>query len=139
MPDARKKRAPMKITLAAAVLVTRAATILVRQAGNDGALFSRMCSLLPRLEQGLMPLPSRKLLRRKFKLKVATTIDTIKTARHAVTFREIASSHSDFQWNACRRFRRAARLSSGVSATRFSATRKIAGAAIAHSRKPVAG
>src|SRR3977135_3034003 len=43
LPDARKKRAAVKVTLAAAVLVDpRGRTLLVRQTSNDGALFSRM-------------------------------------------------------------------------------------------------
>src|SRR3982074_2101454 len=70
--DARKKRAAVKVTLAAAVLMDpRGRTLLVRQAGNDGALFSRMWQF-PALEtrsdaaSGLADY-----LRRTFKLKVA--------------------------------------------------------------------
>ena len=43
LPDARKKRAPVQITLVAAVLLDpRGRTLLVRRPGDDGALFSRM-------------------------------------------------------------------------------------------------
>src|ERR1700674_2938211 len=43
LPDARKKRAQVRVTLAAAVLLDpRGRTLLVRRAGGDGALFSRM-------------------------------------------------------------------------------------------------
>jgi A/G-specific adenine glycosylase len=91
LPDARKKRASTKITLAAAVLVdSRGRTLLVRQAGNDGALFSRMWQF-PALETSAdASFNLAHHLREKFGLKIADEQMTqLKTARHAVTFREI--------------------------------------------------
>src|SRR6202171_1405948 len=43
LPETKKKRAPVQVTLAAAVLLDpRGRTLLVRRTGKDGALFSRM-------------------------------------------------------------------------------------------------
>jgi A/G-specific adenine glycosylase len=91
LPDARKKRAAVEVTLAAAVLVDpRGRTLLVRQASNDGALFSRMWQF-PALEtksdaaSGLA-----NYLRETFRVKVADEkMIRLEIARHAVTFRAI--------------------------------------------------
>jgi A/G-specific adenine glycosylase len=91
LPDARKKRAPVKITLAAAVLVDlRGRTLLVRRTGGDGALFSRMWQF-PALEASADASSDlAQHLREKFGMKVADgQMTQLKTARHVVTFREI--------------------------------------------------
>jgi A/G-specific adenine glycosylase len=91
LPDARKKRAPVQVTLAAAVLLDpRGRTLLVRHPGGEGALFSRMWQF-PALETSAdasSNLAQR--LREKFGVKVADEqLIKLKTARHAVTFRAI--------------------------------------------------
>jgi A/G-specific adenine glycosylase len=91
LPDARKKRAPVKITLAAAVLVDpRGRTLLVRRTGGDGALFSRMWQF-PALETSADASSDLvQHLQEKFGVIIADEQMTrLKTARHAVTFREI--------------------------------------------------
>jgi A/G-specific adenine glycosylase len=91
LPDARKKRAQVRITLAAAVLLDpRGRTLLVRRAGGDGALFSRMWQF-PALETSADASSDlAEHLREKFRMKVADgQMTQLKTARHAVTFREI--------------------------------------------------
>jgi len=91
LPDARKKRAQVKITLAAAVLLDpRGRTLLVRQAGGDGALFSRMWQF-PALETSADASSDlAQHLKEKFGVRVAHgQMRQLKTARHAVTFREI--------------------------------------------------
>jgi A/G-specific adenine glycosylase len=91
LPDTRKKRAPVQVTLAAAVLLDpRGRTLLVRQAGDDGALFSRMWQF-PALETSADAGSSlARHLREKFEVKVMDgQMARLKTARHAVTFRQI--------------------------------------------------
>ncbi len=91
LPSARKKRATVEVTLAAAVLLDpRGRTLLVRQPDSDGALFSRMWQF-PALEttgtDALAVLVSH--LREKFGVAVKTDLTPLATARHAVTFRNI--------------------------------------------------
>jgi A/G-specific adenine glycosylase len=137
LPDARKKRAPVKITLAVAVLLDpHGRTLLVRQAGNDGALFSRMWQF-PALET--RPDVGSSLtqhLREKFGVKVVDgQMVRLKTARHAVTFREIRIEPFLI------RVKRLPKIDGARTPLlgRFgripisSATRKIADAAVAHS------
>jgi A/G-specific adenine glycosylase len=91
LPDARKKRSTVKITLAAAVLLDpRGRTLLVRRAGNDGALFSRMWQF-PALETSADTRSDlAQHLRENFGVKIAQAeMIQLKTARHVVTFREI--------------------------------------------------
>jgi A/G-specific adenine glycosylase len=141
LPDARKKRAPVKITLAAAVLVDpRGRTFLVRQAGNDGALFSRMWQF-PALEtrsdaaSGLA-----KYLREKFGVKIADEqLIKLKTARHAVTFRAIRLEPFLIPVERLPKIAgaRAPLLGRFGNFPVSSATRKIAIAAIGHSKRPL--
>jgi A/G-specific adenine glycosylase len=91
LPVARKKRAQVRITLAAAVLLDpRGRTLLVRRAGGDGALFSRMWQF-PALETAADPSSYlAQHLKEKFGVKIADgQMTQLKPARHAVTFREI--------------------------------------------------
>jgi A/G-specific adenine glycosylase len=141
LPNARKKRAAVKVTLAAAVLVDpRGRTILVRQTSNDGALFSRMWQF-PALEtksdaaSGLA-----NYLRETFKLRVADEeMIRLKTARHAVTFREIRLESFLIRVKRLPQIAgaRTPLLGHFGHLAVSSATRKIVGAAIAHSTSPL--
>jgi A/G-specific adenine glycosylase len=100
LPEARRKAAPVKMTVAAAVLLDpRGRTLLVHQANGDGALFARLWQF-PAVETGG---DARQALcdhlggvmRRAVD---ANTLDTralekemkaLAPARHAVTFRDI--------------------------------------------------
>ena len=91
LPSARKKRAPVEVTLAAAVLLDPGGrTMLVRQLDGDGALFSRMWQF-PALEttgaDAGAVLAAH--LREKFGVARKGRLTPLKTARHAVTFRNI--------------------------------------------------
>jgi A/G-specific adenine glycosylase len=91
LPCARKKRATVQVTLAAAVLLDpRGNTLLMRQLDGDGALFSRMWQF-PALETAGADagavLASH--LREKFGVARKGRLSPLATARHAVTFRNI--------------------------------------------------
>jgi len=99
IPAARKKRATVKVTLAAAVLLDpHGHTLLVRQSGGDGDLFSHMWQF-PALETigktGISALAAY--LRKKFGVAVNGSfsgkgkgnVKPLAAARHAVTFRNI--------------------------------------------------
>lgn len=91
LPSARKKRATVQITIAAAVLVDpRGRTLLVRQMDDDGALFSRMWQF-PALEttgtNAGAVLAAH--LQEKFAITLNGNFTPLKAARHAVTFRNI--------------------------------------------------
>jgi len=91
LPSARKKRATVEVTLAAAVLLDpRGRTLLVRQLDGDGALFSRMWQF-PALEtKGVDSGPAlARHLREKFGVAWNGNLTPLATARHAVTFRNI--------------------------------------------------
>jgi A/G-specific adenine glycosylase len=91
LPDARKKRAAIQVTLAAAVLVDSGGrTLLVRRTGADGALFSRMWQF-PAIETPTDPSSNlARHVQEDFGLKLAEKqMIPLKTARHSVTFREI--------------------------------------------------
>jgi A/G-specific adenine glycosylase len=141
LPDTRKKRASVQVTLAAAVLLDpRGRTLLVRQAGGDGALFSRMWQF-PALEASAdTSFILAKHLREKFAVKVAgEKLVQLKTARHAVTFREIRLEPFLIQVERLPKIKGARTPLLG----RFgrlpisSATRKIASAALAHPKSPL--
>jgi A/G-specific adenine glycosylase len=91
LPSARKKRATVEVTLAAAVLLDpHGRTLLVRQLGGDGALFSRMWQF-PALEttgaDAGAALTAH--LRDNFGVAMKEKLTPLATARHAVTFRNI--------------------------------------------------
>jgi A/G-specific adenine glycosylase len=90
IPDPRKKRTTMKITLAAAVLLDpKCRTLLVRQSGGDGSLFSRMWQF-PALETTMDTASElTEYIRKKFKIAVNGNLRPVGPARHTVTFREI--------------------------------------------------
>jgi A/G-specific adenine glycosylase len=91
LPSARKKRATVQVTLAAAVLLDpRGRTLLVRQLNGDGALFSRMWQF-PALETTGVDAQAAlaEYLREKFGLEKNGTLTPLATTRHAVTFRNI--------------------------------------------------
>jgi A/G-specific adenine glycosylase len=141
LPDARKKRESVQVTLAAAVLLDpRGRTLLVRRAGKDGALFSRMWQF-PALETTVDAVASlAQHLQGKFDVKVAKgQMVQLKTARHAVTFRAIRLEPFLIRVKHLPKIKEART----PALTRFghlpisNATRKIADAAIAHSRSPL--
>jgi A/G-specific adenine glycosylase len=91
LPSARKKRATVKITIAAAVLLDpRGRTLLVRQPNGDGDLFSHMWQF-PALEttgrDGSAALAEH--LHEKFGVTAKENLAPLATARHTVTFRNI--------------------------------------------------
>jgi A/G-specific adenine glycosylase len=91
LPSARKKRAAVDVTLAAAVLLDpRGRTLLVRQLDGDGALFSRMWQF-PALETTGTHAGSALAghLQQKFGVATKGNLTPLATARHAVTFRNI--------------------------------------------------
>ena len=90
LPAKRIKRATENVTLAAAVLLDpQGRTLLVRQSDEDGALFSRMWQF-PAVETVGKVAPAISLhLRKKFDLVVNGNLSALKTARHAVTYRNI--------------------------------------------------
>jgi A/G-specific adenine glycosylase len=137
LPDTKKKRAPVQVTLAAAVLLDpRGRTLLVRRPGDDGALFSRMWQF-PAIETSTnASLNLAQHLKEVFKVKVkGEQMIPLKSARHTVTFREIRLE------SLLIRVERLPKIAGARTPFlgRFgklpvsSATRKIAGAAIAHS------
>jgi A/G-specific adenine glycosylase len=91
VPGIRKKRAAVKITLTAAVLLDpRGRTLLVRQRNGDGALFSRMWQF-PALETNGSGSEEAiaEHLRQNFWLTGDESLEPLETARHTVTFRNI--------------------------------------------------
>jgi A/G-specific adenine glycosylase len=91
LPEARKKRAQVRIALAAAVLLDpRGRTLVLRPGGGDGVLFSRMWQF-PAFETAAGAGSTlARYMREKFGVKVTRQQMTeLKTVRHTVTFREI--------------------------------------------------
>ncbi len=91
IPAGRKKRAAVRLRLAAAVLLDpRGRTLLIRDAnGADAALFSRMWQF-PAIEIARNP---RKELARHLEAELGVRVNSMtsaSTARHSVTYREIA-------------------------------------------------
>jgi len=87
----RKKRDTVDVTLAAAVFLdARGRTLLVRQPGGDGALFSRMWQF-PAIETARSNERAAlaQYLREKFDVEVNRNLTTLPAARHTVTFRNI--------------------------------------------------
>jgi A/G-specific adenine glycosylase len=91
LPSARKKRASVQVTLAAAVLLDpRGRTLLVRQLDGDGALFSRLWQF-PALETTRNHVVAALAghLREQFGVAMKVNLTPLATARHAVTYRNI--------------------------------------------------
>jgi A/G-specific adenine glycosylase len=91
LPTVRKKRTTIEMTLAAAVLLDpRGGTLLVRELNGDGGLFSRMWQF-PALETTGSETGTAlaAYLQEKFKIVRNGNFTALKTARHAVTFRNI--------------------------------------------------
>ncbi len=91
LPSARKKRATVDVTMAAAVLLDpRRRTLLVRQLNGDGALFSHMWQF-PALE--ITGTDARTALaghlRENFGTATNGNLAPLATARHAVTYRNV--------------------------------------------------
>jgi A/G-specific adenine glycosylase len=139
LPSARRKRATVDLTLAAAVLLDpRGRTLLVRQSDGDGALFSRMWQF-PALEtdeqQAEAALGAH--LREKFGADAIVSLTSLSTTRHTVTFRNIRLE--PFLARVPRLPRAAgARIIALAEIRRLpisNATRKIADAAMVHEAK----
>ena len=90
IPESRKKRAVVQVALAAAILLDpQERTLLVRHSGTSGALFSRMWQF-PALETTRDPASQlSKYLRHEFGIAFNGKMTPLKTARHAVTYRNI--------------------------------------------------
>ena len=138
LPPIRKKRAPVAMTLAAAVFLDPCGcTLLVRKAAGDGVLFSRMWQF-PAIDatgaDAQAALASH--LSEKFGVAANGNFATLATARHTVTFRNIRLE--PFLYRVARLPRPSGSLI--VPLTRLggvpvsNATRKIAASAIAHTR-----
>lgn len=136
LPSARKKRAPVALNLAAAVLLdAHGRILLVRQTTGDGALFSRMWQFPAVDTTGA---DSKKILtgylRENHGIRVNGNVSLLAPARHTVTFRNIRLE--PFLFRVAQLPRPAGSLV--VPLTQFgrvpvsNATRKIAAAALAH-------
>jgi A/G-specific adenine glycosylase len=141
LPGARKKRAQVRVTLAAAVLLDpRGRTLLVRRTGGDGALFSRMWQF-PALETSADASSDlAQHLREKFGVNIAEQQMTqLKAAHHAVTFRQIRMEPFLIRVERLPKIAgaRTPLLGRFGKVAVSSATRKIASAAIAHSKSPL--
>lgn len=94
LPSARRKRAPVKLSLAAAVLLDRQGRTLVLKPGDrdstkeDAALFSRMWQFPAVRVSSHAERELRRHLRASFGLK-GTELVELGAARHSVTYREI--------------------------------------------------
>jgi len=90
LPETRKKRETVKVTLAAAVLLDpRGQTLLLRQADGDGDLFSHMWQF-PAVETSEAAASElSRHLHSKFAGMAGGVLQPLKTVRHAVTFRNI--------------------------------------------------
>jgi A/G-specific adenine glycosylase len=90
LPVRRTKRATQVVRLAAAVMIDpRGKTLLLRQAGGDAALFSRMWQF-PALEiTADGPRHLARHLREKFGISASGCMTRLEHARHSVTFRAI--------------------------------------------------
>jgi A/G-specific adenine glycosylase len=91
LPEARKKRATVDVTLAAAVLIDpRGRTLLIRQPGDAGALFSHMWQFPAQDTTGTNSLTSIAAhLSEKLGLPTNGNVVPLAPARHTVTFRNI--------------------------------------------------
>jgi A/G-specific adenine glycosylase len=91
LPRTRNKLATVEVTLAAAVLLDpRGRTLLVRQPGGDGALFSRLWQF-PAVEAGRAdePVTLVRHLCEKLGIEGNGNLTPLAAARHTVTFRNI--------------------------------------------------
>ena len=139
LPAQRKKRPTQRVTLVAAVLLDpQGRTLLVRQTGGDGVLFSRMWQF-PALETtGDAASDLARYLRKNFKIAVNGNLKPLETVRHTVTFREIRLVPFVI------RVARLPRVESARTAVLgylgnlpiSNATRKIAHAALVHAASP---
>jgi A/G-specific adenine glycosylase len=139
LPDARQKRATVKLTLGAAVLLdSQGRTLLLRHLDGQGDLFSHLWQF-PALETSARTASDlAKYLHKQFAIKANGGITPLKTARHAVTFRNIhvkpflvhVARLPSFQGA------RTAHLHQIGDLPISNLTRKIASAALAHSGKP---
>lgn len=91
LPATRKKRSTVDVTLAAAVLLDpRGSTLLIRQPGGDGALFSNLWQF-PAVETtgGESAAHLADHLSEKLGITLNGNFTPLETARHSVTFRNI--------------------------------------------------
>jgi A/G-specific adenine glycosylase len=140
LPSARKKRVPVDVTLAAAVLLDPCGrTLLVRRSDADGALFSRLWQF-PALEttgaDAGVALAAH--LREKFGMQMNGNLAPLATARHSVTFRNIRLEPFLVRVPQLPEVSgaRIVPLARVRSAPISNATQKIAGAAISYGKKP---
>lgn len=92
LPEPRKKRATVDVTLAAAVLLDpQGRTLLIRHAGEPGALFSRMWQFPAVQATGSEDLGTLAAhLEQAFGLALNGNVERLPAARHSVTFRNIS-------------------------------------------------
>jgi len=90
VPEGRRKRATVKVTLAAAVLLDpQGQTLLLRQTGDDGVLFSHLWQFPAVETPGPASTELARYLLKKFAITMNGSVTPLKTARHVVTFRNI--------------------------------------------------
>ncbi len=143
LPSARKKRATVKVTLAAAVLLDpRGRTMLMRPRGEEGVLFSRLWQF-PALETTGVDAGAALAghMHEKFGVALNASFTPLATARHAVTFRNIRLEPFLVRVARlpCTKGARVVPLGQLRRMSVSNATQKIATAAIAHEEKPVSG
>ncbi|HEX3377033.1 MAG TPA: A/G-specific adenine glycosylase [Candidatus Acidoferrales bacterium] len=136
LPSPRKKRAPVDVTLAAAVLLDpRGRTLIIRQMGGEGVLFSRMWQFPALAVEGKdSRLAIVAYLKEKFRLSTNGNLLPLGTARHTVTFRNIRLEPYLVRVSQLPRIADTSivELADVPSMSISNATRKIADVAIAH-------
>lgn len=139
LPDARQKRATVKLTLAAAVLLDPLGqTLLLRHLDGEGDLFSHLWQF-PALETSARAASDlARYLCKQFGITPKSAITPLKTTRHAVTFRNIRVQPFLIRVARLPIFEaaRTAHLQQLGDLPISNLTRKIAAAALAHSSRP---
>jgi len=90
LPEARRKKETVKVTLAAAVLMDpQGQTLLLRQKGSEGTLFSHLWQFPAVESTGAAATDLARYLQKNFAIAAKRAATPLQTARHAVTFRNI--------------------------------------------------
>jgi A/G-specific adenine glycosylase len=90
IPEARRKQKTVKVTLVAAVLIDpQGQTLLLRQKGSEGALFSHLWQFPAVESMGPAAAELARYLQKNFAIAAKRVTTPLQTARHAVTFRNI--------------------------------------------------
>jgi A/G-specific adenine glycosylase len=95
LPSARRKSAPVRMTVVATVLLDPCGrTLLIRQSDNEGAIFARLWQFPATTSRNNSKSVVRgvlnKLLSFTLEIAAASAIEPLSTVRHSVTFRNIS-------------------------------------------------